>query len=386
MVGRTRGRIFTGFSGPMKNNLTGALSGHGQVNRTSQTCQDVTGYGDCFGLIITSIDIQGGVINWPNPNTFGSSFTNYICDGLRNLAFGDHIGVSGVPGDVEVSTIAVARTNPSRPYVDVPASVFDIGTAPGRIRQDLSDLASRVGWRAPPRPSRRELVRGGGQAWLQYQFGIAPIVTDIVRLQNAHNIVDDRVKEINRLFDSPTGLRRTVNVWTGSANAVSSSSVLQSAGTFIQPVFNICTSINRRAHVRWAPQSRAGIPPSPAQRRAWAVRAALGLTVDASTLWELTPWSWLVDYFGNVGTYLKATRNIIPARLIGVYPMTHTRTVWECSAISGMANGVLRTMSPVRSVRERKSRTSSFAAPLAHFNFLNGSQMGILAAVAAARS
>jgi hypothetical protein len=385
MVGRTRNRVFTATSGPMKNNLTGALSGHGQINRTSQTCQDVTGYGDCFGLIINSISIEGGVINWPNPNTFGSSFTNYIADGLRNLAFGDHIGVSGVPGDVEASTIAAARTNPSRPHVDVPASVLDIHLAPGRIRDHLRDLASRQGWRMPPRPSARELARGGGQAWLRYNFGIAPIVSDIVRMQQAHNVVDDRVKEIDRLYSS-NGLRRTVTVFSGSANAVSSSSVLQSAGTFIQPRFDICTAVTKRVHIRWAPQSRTGIPPSPEQRRAWAVRAALGLTVDASTLWELVPWSWLADYFGNVGTYLKATRNIIPARLIGVYPMTHTRTVWECPAVSNIQNGVLRSMTPVRSVRERKSRTSSFIAPLAHFNFLDGRQMGILAAVAAARS
>lgn len=386
MVGRTRGRVYQRISGPMKNNLTGALSGMGAVNSTSQTCQDVTGYGDCFGLIITSISIEGGVINWQNPNTFGMSFTNYIADGIRNLAFGDHIAVSGVPGDVEASTLAAARTNPSRPHVDVPANILDAATAPHRIRNALEQFGRGGFWRAPPRPSARELARGGGQAWLRYQFGIAPLVSDIVRMQQAHNVIDDRVKEINRLYDSPNGLRRTVQVFAGSANSKSSSSVLQSAGTFIQPMFDICTSVVKRVHVRWAPQSRPGVPPSPAQRRAWAVRAALGLTVDASTLWEITPWSWLADYFGNVGTYLKATRNIIPARLIGVYPMTHTRTVWECSAISGLANGALRTMSPVRSVRERKSRTSSFIAPLAHFNFLNGSQMGILAAVAASRS
>lgn len=386
MPGRNRSRIYTRTSGPMKNNLTGALSGAGVVNSTIQTCQDVTGYGDCFGLIINSIDIQGGVLNWANPNTFGSSFSNYIVDGIRNTSFGDHLVVTGVPSDVDASTSAVARTNPSRPYVDVPVNILDIKSAPSRVLREISSMRSRGFWRAPPRPSKRELARGGGQAWLQYQFGIAPIVGDIVKMQRAVEMVDNRVNEINRLFDSPRGLRRTVTVFNGSANAKNTNTYLQSAGTIIVPIFDIRTIVQKRVHVRWGPQQRCGIPPTPQQRREWAVRSVLGLTVDLSTLWELTPWSWLVDYFGNVGTYLKTTRNIVPARLIGVWPMTHTTTTWECPGFSALANGTLRSMTPVRSIRQRKSRSSSFASPVAHFNFLSGSQMGILAALAASRS
>lgn len=386
MPGRTRSRTYARSSGPARNNLTGALSGFGQVFGGNATCQDVTGYGDCFGLIINTLDIQGGVINWPNPNTFGSSFSNYIADGIRSGGFGDHIGVSGVPSDVDAATMAAARTNPSRPYVDVPVNILDISEAPSRILRDIADVRRAGFWR-PPRPPRspREAASKVGETWLQYNFMVAPLVGDIVRMGTAVDQINRRVDEINRLYGG-TGLRRTVTVFNGSEHAVSTSSVVQSAGVFIQPRFDIITSVTKRVHVRWEPTSRCGLAPSPAQRRAWATRAVLGLTLDLSTLWEITPWSWLADYFGNVGTYLKATRNIIPARLVGVYPMTHTKTIWECPETSRIQNGVLMSMSGIRSVRQRKSRTSSFIAPVAHFNFLNGNQMGNLAAIAATRS
>jgi hypothetical protein len=381
VVGRLRSNNEIRVSGNRWfNNNPGAATGAGQIITGFGTCSDTTGPGDCGPLDINTVVTSGGVINKFNSGAFSSQFRDYICDWLRSTGNGPHLGVTGEPNDLTLSNEGAARTNPSRPYVDVPANILDIGTAPTRLANDIRDLRRRLPRRAPPRPSKRELARGGGEAWLTYQFMIRPIVTDIVKMQRASQMVHRRVQEINRLFHG-TGLRRTVATFAGSSSQKSSITV-QSVGTLISRVFDIQTTVETRVHCRWKPSTECGLRPSPREIQAWAGRSVYGITIDLSTLWEITPWSWLADWFGDIGTYFKATRNIVPARLTDVCPMTHRRTVYSCDGFASSDT----IMTPIRKVRELKSRRIGFLSPLnAHLNFLNGSQMGILAAVGATR-
>lgn len=355
------------------------------------SCEDVWGDGDCHGFRVVDLQIDGGHLNKHESGSFASQFNDWVVDAIRSNATGDHIGgIPGIPSDVDAATQAAARTNPSRPYVDVPANVLDLGTAPKRILQDLTDMRSRDFWRAPPAPrSFREATSRVGERYLEYQFMIAPIVSDIVKMRNLSRVVNDRVGEINRLFGGQ-GLRRTVTVFNGSRSA-NISFVAQSAGILVGYNAIATESVTVRVHARWIPSGPCGLQPSNEQIRAWAVRSTLGLTVDASTLWEITPWSWLVDWFTGIGTYLKSQRNIVPAQLMGVYPMTHTKTEWHCPGYPITAwwdpNLVLGSLQTARIVKETKTRRSSFVSPFTvHLPFLSGQQMGVVASLAATRS
>jgi len=141
-----------------------------------------------------------------------------------------------------------------------------------------------------------------------------------------------------------------------------------------------CQSV--RVHARWLPEPEftSGLDPAGAERL--AMRSLLGLTLDHSTLWEAMPWSWLIDWGSNVGSYFKATRNIIPATLSGVHVMRETETTFLGRGVSFGAPG---SQSPVNVKLKSKSRRPSFVAPVAHFPFLSGNQMGILASLAVTR-
>lgn len=175
-------------------------------------------------------------------------------------------------------------------------------------------------------------------------------------------------------------MRKTIDLgqYTASEDYFST---LQSLGTYVSTTIHATTTVSCRVHCRWAPTERCGVPPPPSTINAWARRAVNGYTIDASTLWEITPWSWLIDWFGNVGEYLKAQRNIIPAQLIGVHPMRHTITHSTFDS-QDFSDG---SLSSGEIFRESKQRVTSFVAPVAHFPFLDGGQMGILGALAAAR-
>lgn len=364
------------------NNPTG-INGNTDVFLRRGGCSDVTGDGDCFGFIVDKTEVLGGHLTATGGSYYEATFKGYKMDGLQSPAIAEHLTVPGVPSDVSASVTGAARTNPSRPYVDMPVNVLDIRTKPQQIMHDMQDMRRRGFWRLP---SDYRRLRGGAisEHYLEYQFMVAPIVSDIVKLSQLSRIVDDRVRELNRLA-RPGGLRRTVSVFEGSATA-KVPKVLQSAGLFSQPTFDVTTTVSRRVHLRWLPTGDWNRTASPHQIRMWATRAVLGHTIDLSTLWELTPWSWLADWCGNLGEYLQAQRNIIPAILMGVFPMRRMETTMTVPAFGPtMYSGKLTSHDAIRVTRKSLIRSSSFLAPEAHIPFLDAGRMGILAALVGSR-
>lgn len=367
MVARNRSAIFTRTSGGRWfNNNPGVVIGEGVIATEVNTCSDQVDIHDCFPLTITHRATNGGVINKKDTGAFSSQFVNYICDYIRDASNPVHLGVSGVPGNFELATNAAARTNPSRPVVDVPVNILDLKPSLQNLRRRGADAI--------------DFIRRRGNAYLEYQFMIRPLVGDTLRMLDARSQINRRILEIDNLFDG-NGIRKTVQQGTFSTSS-DINVTCQSAGTNIQRTFRRQTSIRCSTHVRWKPTTRCGLRPSPEIANALARQAVQGMTIDFSTLWEIMPWSWMIDWFGNVGEYLSSQRNIIPARLTGVHPMKHTKTRYECPSYN--VGNV--SMTPITLIRETKARFTSSASPVARFGFLNASQMGILAALAASRA
>jgi len=353
------------------------------VNASSTFCGDQTGAEDNMPLIIDSHRQEGGIINKPFDGYWSSWFLNYVADSERGAPEG-HLGVN-TPGDVYVATKAAAATNPSKPYVDCPTfvaeelreSVFQMRRA-GQYEINLATNFNR------PR-NLRESAGRLGNANLHYQFAITPIARDLARLTNLAHEVHKRAKVIERLIHR--GYRRTTAGETFSAQD-RQFRYCQSAGDLIGAYFDIETSQRVWAHCRWAmaeEDKQMLALQTPVQIRRLAARAVLGLTVDPSTAWELYPWSWAADWFGTVGAYLSAKRNIIPATLIEVTVMRHAITLATCPSVSySNVYGIPVTMSGIARTRERKSRAYSYISPFAvNMPFLNGRQVGIMASLAA---
>jgi len=345
---------------------TSGTVGGGMVVNRSRTCSDQTGPGDCAPLAISGWNHLGGIINRPVAGTFAWKFQDYVADILLTPANFPHQTIALPYTNVQLATMAAARTNPSRPYVDVPVSILELG--------DVVSLLRRSG-------KQRRFGTKTAQMNIEYQFGIAPLVSDIVKLLNAQDQINRRVLELERLR-TKRGLRRTVDVWNGSVQTVSNK-FCQSAGVTISRPFTAYTTITQKVHCRWKPSVDLSYLSVPGSMRALATRAVLGLTVDFSTAWEMIPWSWLIDWFTDVGTYLKTQRNIVPATLSGVHVMKHTKTDYSCPDYD---SGTGIKMTGINFHREDKERQPSFVSPVAHFPFLSGRQVGILASLAVLRS
>jgi hypothetical protein len=150
------------------------------------------------------------------------------------------------------------------------------------------DTAVKRGRKAP-RKSRRKVV---AETWLEYSFGWVPLVNDILDGVKAYK------KHVNKTFRSRLTSR-------GST----SSSVIYAAGQRGSNANSIPYVLDKKAiqtqsvqYIVGLEYTCTGADPDVSVFE----RAGLVFREFVPTLWELTPYSFLVDYFTNVGDILEA--------------------------------------------------------------------------------
>lgn len=391
---RQRNNVLTRSKGFGSRNGVVFPGSGGQTFHSSHWCEDVIGPDDCQPLFIEHKSHEGGLINRPNSGSFGAKFIDYVADGL-NSTIQDQ-SVLGVPSTTTAATMAAARTNPSRPYVDVPVSVFELRDLPALIhdqgRQVFRGALGGLGLRQESRLGRRSVRNQLGSGNLMYQFGIRPLAGDIARLMYFGEALERRTAELDRL-DAEGGLRRTIRIGTYSSSGTHKWAV-QSNGVFIEPTFQWNKVIEVKAHTRWVPNESRQAMHIAGQKRALAIRAMLGLGIVfenggisadmptiTSQLWEAMPWSWLVDWGTTVGDYFMSQRNIVQASLDKCVISEHSTLTYSCPFYSAPPV----SMTGIRTKWETKRRSPGVVAPTAHFPFLNGRQLGILGSLAVTR-
>jgi hypothetical protein len=195
--------------------------------------------------------------------------------------------------------------------------------------------------------------------------------------------LDRRMKEMKRL-QSNHGYRKTTNHGTFSASG-SYSKTIQSQGVFSNKPFFANTKEVVKAHTRWLPSGDFRRLDSH-HLRLLTHQVMLGMKDgrvqwDLAALWQIIPWSWLIDWGADVSAYFKANRNIVNATFAGVTVMRETST--EYTEPGHWVQGCY--FEPTRITRVTKRRNRVSLSPTAQFPLLNGNQMGILASLAVLR-
>lgn len=369
MAPRSRTLVMTRAKGTARNNSGTINIGGGTLNCYVSTCDDQTGPGDNAPFSVERWSFEGGLMH--KQNLGGGGFFNYIPDALNVPGNWGHGSVSGLSLDSVYAISAAARSNPSRPYVDIPVAVAELGDLVHLIRETGRGLFSRTAYRRL------------GNANLGFNFGFLPLVNDIGRILNFQKQLDRRLDEIE-VLRGPKGYRRTFSVDRASTTTTINKSMQSNLATYS----NVCTrktSTEVRAHVRWFADPNHPLPPRGSREmRALAQRAVLGLTLDRSTLWEALPWTWLIDWGTNIGNYFKSQRNIIPCLPPHVHIMRHTLThyTWPSKEFGSSPPGIADAG---EFIRESKGRSASVLTPTAHFPLLSGKQVGIVASLAVTR-
>jgi hypothetical protein len=117
------------------------------------------------------------------------------------------------------------------------------------------------------------------------------------------------------------------------------------------------------------------------------LRTALGLNASAATIWNAIPWSWLLDYFFNIGLLMEARRGYSSWHFKDLHVMVKST---KTTSIASTLNQV-RSMSYSggKKIYTRKERSYVGSNPNVGFGFapmLNLRQTSILGALLTASS
>jgi hypothetical protein len=385
---RTRSRA-NGPGGYRKALAGGLVDQPGTPGSWLEYCSDVVNnrYGENPLLIYRVSDVKWWVTGlrtgWWDYTRFAQHGQNTNFSANESYANGIIASYASVPSNNDAYAKGLAMTNPNRPAVDLPVFIWELAEIPKMIYNWGAVLFRKPSFSGGK--NLKDLPRATASRYLEYQFGILPFINDLQKILDFQAQVQKKMDLLERL-DRPGGSVRSGTVFSVD-DAYSSNSGLVYATPDYQEGrrFTYVDSCRRKMWVstRWTPS--IAIPRTVEDKRWLATRMAFGLDISFSTLWEAMPWSWLIDWFSNVGDILGAYRNTIPVTSSGSCLMDQLESHRKVVSIQlpvPTDSLVLDFPSPVF-VRKLRTPMGS-GPPQVSFNvpFLTGTQTAILGSLA----
>jgi hypothetical protein len=273
--------------------------------------RDAGGNFETYKLLYSNPNVEGSYITGPFMHSvypsycIGNDFPYYagapavfVQDPPTDTNVKQWIGGSSENALLVQGSKFVAATIPTNPVVDGSVSLAEL------YREGLPSMVG-----AGFMKSRASILRGAGSEYLNYQFGWKPFVADLQAASRAvieqENILKqltrDSGKDVHRKRLLPT--ERTAGALI-SNRTYSPSGIQESA--FVGPSWYRASDILTKDvwfsgcytyHFDLSTMSEVS-------RIATQARLLYGVTLTPEVVWNLAPWSWLVDWVTNVGSVL----------------------------------------------------------------------------------
>jgi len=282
---------------------------------------------------------------------------------------------------------AMKRSDPSNPLIDVPVFLGELREgfprviASGLLRSRLKDF--------------REL----GSEYLNVEFGWKPFLSDIFGGLDAHDKAIKLIRETkvrgskvsHRRYDYPitrTTEKTTIATGASLVPVLSSALFLSNTGTVYRE--------RKLETQRWFSGAfRHYVPDVLDQYEDQAERLRLlrkeyGLRLTPDALWELAPWSWMLDWFINVGDVLANVSNLVSfnSALTYGYIMEHVRVhdlYWSEGVVFKDGTPYSGTLSIVTDRKSRRKASPFGFGPGYVWDGFSQKQLAILAALGISR-
>jgi hypothetical protein len=208
-------------------------------------------------------------------------------------------------------TKAIATINPNVPLVDLPLFLFELREFPRMLRQ-LGEVLSR-------RLHPRDIPDGH----LAYSFGWKPLIMDLLNLIDLQREMDRKLRRL-RAAASKGGARLGFSLGSDSSRSSTGDYNLLPDGQGNYGFRSVeRTTVSDEYWCSAKMMLDSELPPH-SEVPDFLRRNLLGLNVSASTLWNAVPWTWLIDYFVNIGDVMDANRGGLRFRIPTMCIMHHS--------------------------------------------------------------
>lgn len=286
---------------------------------------------------------------------------------------------------------AISRVRPT-------ASAAELSVALGETYKDgLPALAGHRTWR-----ERTLAARNAGDEYLNVQFGWLPLVNDVAKFGRAVGSSDsilkqydaDRGKVIRRQYDFPVERSSSEEILSLNTNPVGYGGDTWSPGMGVTKggVWTRSTTTTIR---RWFSGAFVyGHPFGLDTKSKFGDMAAkadklYGISLTPDVLWNLSPWSWAIDWFTNVGDVLSTVSDMASQGLVMQYGYLMETTVREYKynlrGATYHGKTVVVPSATVTTVTKSRTRANPFGFGLT-WDGLSSSQLAILSALGISRS
>jgi hypothetical protein len=261
-----------------------------------------------------------------------------------------------------------------QPVVDVPLILWELQEFPQLLRH-MGDLLSQ------------KLIGNAGDAWLAYSFGWKPLFNDLATLLD---FAEESHKEVKKALNAKrqNRIRQVLKNHTDSTVVAASLDIGGSLKVRIDD--KITTKIWATGHWVLDDPNKIGLLQQFVSNDPTAniarTRRLLGLSrISKSTVWNAIPWSWLLDYFVNMNSFLLATDNTFQVKLKNVSLMIQNIGKETSEVIDNPNSLQFRSHLFVRERKERHVYLEPVALPVLNPILTSGRVSNLLALVTASR-
>jgi hypothetical protein len=247
--------------------------------------------------------------------------------------------------------------------------------------------------------SKLKDYRKAGDELLNYEFGIKPLISDIQGVAKSIVEADNRIKQlerdsgrlVRRRFHFPDREESFVTVDKGASATPSGWSYTYLWRDFQKNTRTTTTTYNTKRWFAGAFTYHLNLGERHRNQLAAAAdnaRLLLGVKLDAEVLWNLAPWTWLADWFGNVGDIMSNISHFSRDGLVMPYGYMMAESSVTCQAISDLdwwdTTGPRKIVDYYGFVRKQRRPANPFGFGLSDL-LLDSRQMSILAALGITR-
>lgn len=342
-----------------------------------QRCQDVIGnFPNDNPFELTRIVTTGGHMNWESTFSGSGQIIAAFTPGQPSVNLS---GYNTWLNSFDGQTIAAA-TAPDRPAVNLVTDFLEFRDVP-RMLKHAGDLLHGLKAEGPLYLTK---AQNAASATLAYQFGWAPLISDVLKCLQFADIVSKRQRQLDDLALGKT-IHRRVNFGEYTKSKFSASWPVHTALTIsIYTPTNVSFKAKCWGTCRWRLRTPVSGPlPPPTWDKAFNSAFGTSLSEIPIQIWKALPWTWMIDWFANVSNALEVSKNLISFEPSAICRMVETTTLAEYSPQSPSPTEVFDGGSRITTTKSRELySTGSITGIHLHAPVLDAYKLSVLSSLA----